>query len=94
MKRNKLVTKIHDLVNNEEINKIDKQIEEIEKSEDVSSRIFKAIKDLNEMKPLNKMKPKTTLIIKQGDQYTANKKQQAKLITKHFQIKICNHYQK
>ena len=41
--------------------------------------MFKAIKDLNEMKP------KTPLLIKEGNQYTANKKQQGKLIVKHFQ---------
>ena len=32
MKRNKLIIKIHNLVNTEETNKIEKQIKEIEKS--------------------------------------------------------------
>ena len=50
MKRNKLITKIHNLVNTEETNKIEKQTEDIEKSKDDSSRMFKAMKDLNETK--------------------------------------------
>ena len=87
MKRNKLITKIHLLVNVEETNKTEKQIEieAIEKSKNDSSRMFKAIKDLN------KMKPKTSLLIKEGNQYTANKKQQVKLTAKHFQ-KLFNKY--
>ena len=42
--------------------KLKKQIKEIEKSEDDSSRMFKTIKSLN------KMKPKTPLLIKEGNQ--------------------------
>ena len=57
MKSNKIITKIHDLVNTEETNKI-------EKSKDDSCRMFKAIKYLN------KMKPKTSLLIKEGNKYT------------------------
>ena len=49
--KNKLITKIQNLFKTEETNKIEKQIEWIEKSNDDSSRKFKAIKDLNEMKP-------------------------------------------
>ena len=41
--------------------------------------MFKAIKNLS------KMKPKTPLLIKEINKYTANKKQQVKLIAKHFQ---------
>ena len=41
--------------------------------------MFKAIKNLS------KMKPKTPLLIKGINKYTANKKQQVKLIAKHFQ---------
>ena len=55
------------------------EIDATEKSKDDSSRMFKAIQDLN------KMKLKVRLLIKEGNQYTANKKQQAKLIPKHFQ---------
>ena len=44
------------------------QIEKIRKSKDDSSRMFKAIKDWN------KMKPKTSLVVKEGNQYTENKK--------------------
>ena len=40
--------------------------------------MFKAIKDLN------KMKPKTHLLMKEENQYTANKKK-VKLIAKHFE---------
>ena len=43
--KNKLITKIRNLVNTEETNKMEKQIERIEKSKDDSSRMFKAIKD-------------------------------------------------
>ena len=46
IKRNKSITKIHNLVNIKERNKIGKQIEEIEQSEDDSTRMFKTIKDL------------------------------------------------
>ena len=45
MKRNKLITKIRNLVNTEEANKMEKQTEEIKISKDDSVRIFKAIKD-------------------------------------------------
>ena len=41
MKRNKLITKIHNLVNTEETNKMEKQIEEIKKSKDDSIRTLK-----------------------------------------------------
>ena len=43
--------------------------------------MFKAIKDLNKMKPKT---PPFPLLIKEGNQYTANKKLQAKLIAKTF----------
>ena len=43
--KNKLITKIRNLVNTEETNKIEKQIERIAKSKDDSSKMFKAIKD-------------------------------------------------
>ena len=68
MKTKKLITKIRNLINTEETNKVEKQIDEIEKSKDNSSRMFKAVQDLN------KMKPKTHLLIKEGNQYTANNK--------------------
>ena len=58
MKRNKLITKRHNLVNKEEANRIEKKIEKIGKSKDDSSRMFKAIKDLI------KLKLKTPLLIK------------------------------
>ena len=45
MKRNKLTTKVRNLVNTEEANKMEKQIEEIKKSKGDSIRIFKAIQD-------------------------------------------------
>ena len=64
MKTNKLITKIHNLINTEGTNKMEKQI----KSKDDSSRMF------NVKKNLNKMKPKTHLLIKEGNQYTAKKK--------------------
>ena len=77
IKRSKLITKIYNLDNIEEANKFEKQIIETEISKDDSSRMFKEIKDLN------KMKPKTPLIIKEGNQYTTNKKREVKLIEKH-----------
>ena len=43
--KNKLITKIRNLVNTEETNEMEKQIERIEKSKDDSSRMFKGIKD-------------------------------------------------
>ena len=64
MKTNNLITKIHNLINTEGKNKMEKQI----KSKDDSSRMF------NVKKNLNKMKPKTHLLIKEGNQYTAKKK--------------------
>ena len=93
IKRNKLITKIHDLVNTEETNKSEKEIEKVEKSNDDPSRVFKVIKNLN------KMKPKTPLLIKEENQYTANKKQlsMVKLIANISQsnlIKIDHQYQK
>lgn len=66
LKRNKLITKIQNLVNKEETNKIEKKREKIEKYKDDSSRMFTAIKDLN------KMKPKTRLLMKERNQFTAN----------------------
>ena len=53
IKRNKSITKIHNLVNIKEINKIGKQIEEIEQSEDDSTRMFKTIKDLRYLESQN-----------------------------------------
>ena len=41
MKRNKMITKIRNLVNTEETNKMEKQIEEIKKSKDDSIRTLK-----------------------------------------------------
>ena len=49
--KTKLITKIRSLVNTEETNNMEKEVEEIEKCKDDSSRMFKAIKDLNKMKP-------------------------------------------
>ena len=46
---------------------MEKQVKEIKKLNYDSSRILNAIKDLN------KMKPKTLLLIKEGNQYTAKK---------------------
>ena len=43
--KNKLITEIRNLVNTEETNKMEKQIEKIEKSKDDSSRMSKTIKD-------------------------------------------------
>ena len=67
MKTNKLIIKILDLVNTEETNKMEKQIDETEKSKDDSSRMFKATNDLY------KVKLKTHLLIKEGNQYTVKK---------------------
>ena len=53
IKRNKSITKIHNLVNIKERNKIGKQIEEIEQSEDDSTRMFKTIKDLRYLESQN-----------------------------------------
>lgn len=44
-KRSKLITKIYNLDNIEEANKIEKQIVDTEISKDDSSRIFKELKD-------------------------------------------------
>ena len=67
MKITKLITKIIDLVNTEETKKMEKQIDETEKSKDDSSRMFKATNDLY------KVKPKTHLLIKEGNQYKVKK---------------------
>ena len=64
MKTNKLIAKVHNHINTEGTNKMEKQI----KSKDDLSRMFNLIKNLN------KMKPKTYLLIKEGNQYTAKKK--------------------
>ena len=77
--RNETLTKIHKLVKQEETKKIERQIEEIEKTKDDSTRMFKAIKDLN------KMKSKTPLLIKTENGYTANEQDQTKLIAKYFE---------
>ena len=45
IKRSKLITKIYNLDNIEEANKIEKQIVDTEISKDDSSRIFKELKD-------------------------------------------------
>ena len=45
IKRSKLITKIYNLDNIEEANKIEKQIVDTEISKDDSSRIFKDLKD-------------------------------------------------
>ena len=45
IKRSKLITKIYNLDNTEEANKIEKQIVDTEISKDDSSRIFKELKD-------------------------------------------------
>ena len=66
LKRSKLITKIQNLVNKEETNKIEKKVEKIEKYKDDSSTMFTAIKDLN------KIKPKTPLLMKEKNQCTAN----------------------
>ena len=60
-KKKKLTVKKRNFVNSEETNKLEKQIEKIEKSKDDSSRMFEAIKDLN------KMNQKTQLLIKEGN---------------------------
>ena len=65
MKTSKLITKIHNLVNTEGTNIMERQVKEIKKSKDDSSRMFNTIKDLN------KMKPNTHLLVKEGNQYTA-----------------------
>ena len=65
MKTSKLITKIHNLVDTEGTNIMERQVKEIKKSKDDSSRMFNTIKDLN------KMKPKTHLLVKEGNQYTA-----------------------
>ena len=45
IKRSKLITKIYNLDNTEEANKIEKQIVDTEISKDDSSRIFKELMD-------------------------------------------------
>ena len=45
IKRSKLITKIYNLDNIEDANKIEKQIVDTEISKDDSSRIFKELKD-------------------------------------------------
>ena len=51
-------------MNTEEMNEIEKQSEEIGKSKNNSSRMFKSIKDLN------KVKKRENLLIKNDNQYT------------------------
>ena len=72
IKRSKWIGKIHKIVNKRERKKIEKQIAQIGKGKDDSKRIFKAIKNLN------KTKPNIPLLIKEENQYTANKKQRVK----------------
>ena len=81
--RNRVLTNIHNLVKQEEIKRIERQIEEIENTKDNSTRMFKTIKDLN------KMKPKTPLLIKNDNQFTANENEQANLIAEYFKTQFC-----
>ena len=79
-KRNKTINKLHKLVKRQEQQNIERQIEEIENTKEDSTRMFKAIKDLQ------RSKPKENLLIKTPDgTMTADPKLQCKLIAKHFE---------
>ena len=78
-KRNKTINKLHKLVKRQEQQNIERQIEEIENTKEDSTRMFKAIKDLQ------RSKHKENLLIKTPDgTMTADPKLQFKLIAKHY----------
>ena len=79
LKRNQIITKIHDILKKETTEKIDQQLKQIEQTKDDSTRMFSAIKQIQKFKPKKKLLIKT----KEGS-LTANEQHQAKLIAEHF----------
>ena len=77
--RNEILTTVHRLVKDQENEKIDQLLLEIEKTKNDSTRMFQAIKHIQ------RCKPKTPLLIntKEG-RLTANEIEQTKLIANHF----------
>ncbi len=77
--RNRELKEIHKLLAEEETNKVESLTEEIEKSKDDSTRMYKAIRAMQTTKRKKKL-------IVQGDKGIAtNEKQQASIITAHFE---------
>ena len=79
IKRNAILTKIHNLIKAKKNEQIDKQLEEIEKCKDDSTRMFSAIKKLQRMKPKQQL-----LINTKEGKLTAIEKEQANIIADHF----------
>ena len=77
--RNKILTKIHNIVKSKNNSKMGKQLEEIEGTKNDSTRMFTA------MKHIQKITPKQPLLIntKEGN-LTANETEQSKIIGEHF----------
>ena len=66
--RNKILIELHQLVRKQEDKHIEEQIKEIENTKDNSSRMFRAIKQIQ------KMKPKTPLLIHTKEKETMHGK--------------------
>ena len=77
--RNKVMNSIHKAVIKHEKQEVEKQIENIEKHKDDSTRMFQAIKDIN------RQKPRVPLLIKtKSGTLTANEKEQCEIIASYF----------
>ena len=77
--RNRIMTKIHQLLKQHDRNKIEQQLKEIECIKDNPSRMFQAIKQMQ------RLKPKIPLLINTNEGgLTANESDQSTIIAKHF----------
>ena len=79
--RNKILTQIHNKIRQEENRKVEHALADLENSPDDSTKMYKAVRNLN------KLKPKSPLLIKdsKSGSLTSNEQDQANIIAKYFQ---------
>jgi exonuclease III len=77
-KRNRILKEIHKLVEAEKIKKIEDQVDEIERNKNDSTRMYQAVRHLQQSKPKKK------LVVDGEHGLVTKAKEQVEIITKHF----------
>ena len=75
--RNKIMNQIHNIIKNE-INNIKYALEDLERNENDTMRMYEAVKKIK------RLAPKEKLIIKTKEGLTSNEKMQSEIVAKYF----------
>ena len=76
--RNKIMTQIHNIIKNEKNDNIKYALEDLERNENDTMKMYEAVKKIK------RLAPKEKLIIKTKEGITSNEKKQSEIIAKYF----------